>query len=226
MIKRFLRSPALLFLIFTLIAHVIAYFGTRLITKHLSHYDMTTAIDRLIPFLPWTIVIYLGCFAFWIVNYAFACLQDEAEAEYFFCAETMAKLVCMICYLVIPTTNVRPEVTGTGFFDAAMRWLYRTDAADNLFPSIHCLASWFCVIAVRKQVRIPAWYKVFSVVFALAVCVSTLTTRQHVIVDAVAGVLLAEVSYRLVGRTGFFEWYRDRLHSLYAKTIGKGRTVG
>ena len=213
--KRFLKSPVLLYLIVSLAVNMLTYNGTRLLSHGWRHYDMTSAADSLIPFLPWTIVIYLGCYVFWVVNYGMGCLQDEQEAKRFLCAECMAKLVCWACFLLLPTTNLRPEVDGTGFFDAAMRWLYRTDAADNLFPSIHCLTSWFCVIAVRRQAQIPVWYKAASVVMALAVCLSTLTTRQHVIPDVFAGVLLAELSYQLVCRTHLFDWYDQLLQKLY-----------
>jgi len=87
---------------------------------------------------------------------------------------------------------------GTGIFEKAIIWLYNVDAADNLFPSIHCLSSWLCVIAVRNQERIPKTYKIVSVILAVLVCISTLTTKQHVIVDVFAGILLAEFSHRLV----------------------------
>ena len=222
--KRFLRGPVPLFIACSLLANSIAYYGTRLITQNLKHYDMTTALDRLIPFIPWTVVIYLVCFAFWFINYALASLQDEADAVRFFSADFMAKVICCICFLLIPTTNIRPEVTGTGFFDNAIRWLYSIDAADNLFPSIHCLTSWFCFISVRKQNAVPFWYKVFSAVLASAVCISTLTTRQHVIVDAVAGVLLAEFSYSWSAKSRLCEWYRNSLLSLYKAIWRKGKT--
>ncbi len=224
--KRFLHSPVPLFLAVSLLVNILTYNGTRLITRDLPHWDMTTPADNLFPFLPWTIVIYLGCYVFWVINYAMGCLQDEKEAEYFLCAECMAKLVCCLCFLLLPTTNIRPDIVGSGFFDNAMRWLYRTDAADNLFPSIHCLTSWFCVIAVRKQSSVPKWYKVLSVLMALAVCISTLTTRQHVIPDAIAGVLLAECSFRYVGKTGIFTWYRNTLLRVYDFFSGKERFHG
>ena len=55
-----------------------------------------------------------------------------------------------------------------------------------------------CVnLPVRSQKAIPLWYKLLSVLMALAVCLSTLTMRQHVLADVFSGVLLAEVSYQL-----------------------------
>lgn len=209
--KDMLKRPIPLFLAVSLIVNVLTYNGTRIITTALYHYDMTTWFDESIPFMPWTITVYLGCYVFWVINYFLGCRQEVSEAEHFLCAECFAKLICCACFLIIPTTNIRPEIIGTSIFDTAMRWLYRTDAADNLFPSIHCLTSWFCVIAVRKQKCIPAWYKVLSVLFALAVCLSTLTTKQHTIADAAAGISLAEGSYWFVKKSGYLKWYRNLL---------------
>ena len=115
----------------------------------------------------------------------------------FMWTEIIAKAICLVCYVVIPTTNIRPLIEGTGVFEKAMIWLYSADAADNLFPSIHCLSSWLCFIAVRKQERVPKVYKVISVMLAVMICISTLTTKQHVIVDAIGGVLLAELSHKI-----------------------------
>ena len=109
------------------------------------------------------------------------------------------KFYTSILFLLIPTTNVRPEIVGGTLWDALMRMLYRIDAPDNLFPSIHCVMSWLCWIAVRERKAASRFCRCFSLIAAVAVCISTLTTRQHVILDAVGGVLLAEGSYYVAG---------------------------
>ena len=73
-----------------------------------------------------------------------------------------------------------------------MLFVYSVDAADNLFPSIHCLVSWLCYAGVRGKRSVPVWYQRASCVMAVLVCVSTVTTKQHVLVDVAGGVLLAE----------------------------------
>ncbi len=196
-IKEFFHGDMGRLILIAIVLHVFTYFGTRLFTTGWYHYDMTTELDNRIPLVPWTVIIYLGCYIFWAVNYILGCTQDKENAEIFMWTEIISKAVCLICYVVIPTTNVRPHIEGTGIFEKMMVWLYSADAADNLFPSIHCLTSWLCVIAVRDQKRIPKSYKFFSVVMAVLVCVSTVTTKQHVIVDVIAGVLLAELSFKL-----------------------------
>lgn len=187
--------------------NALVYLGSRLITGQWHHYDMTTRVDRLIPFLPWTVLVYFGCYLLWVANFFLCSTRGREERYRFFCADAMAKAVCLLIFILLPTTNVRPEVVGETGGDVLMRLLYRVDAADNLFPSIHCLISWLCWLGVKGKRDIPALYRHFSLAAAVAVCISTLTTRQHVIVDVVSGVLLAEVCYWIAGKAAVCRLY-------------------
>ena len=187
----------------------VVYLGARQIAQSWHHYDMTTAIDRIVPFLPWTVSIYFGCYLFWCINYYLCVAQERTERDRFFCADTLAKGICFVLFLLIPATNIRPKITGNTLWDTLMKLLYSIDAADNLFPSIHCLVSWFCWIGVRKRKDIPLLYRHFSLAMAVVVCLSTLTTRQHVIADVIVGVALAELSYILAGSTKLCRYYSN-----------------
>lgn len=210
--KNYTRE-VLLILAVALIWNCGSYALARLIAGSWRHYDMTTAIDRLIPLVPWTIIVYFGCYLFWGVNYCLCAMQDRTSRDRFFCADALAKLVCFALFLLVPTTNVRPEIIGETMWDHLMRLLYRIDSADNLFPSIHCLVSWLCWIGVRKRSDIPAVYRRFSFVATVAVCISTLTTYQHVIADVFAAVLIAEACYYFAGC--------EKVRDVYSAMIGK-----
>ena len=175
------------------------YVVSRWIAAGWQHYDLTTATDQLIPFLPWTVSIYFGCYLFWFINYYICAAQNQMERDRFFCADALAKTICFLFFLLLPTTNVRPETGEATIWDSLMTMLYQIDSADNLFPSIHCLVSWFCWIGVRKRKDVPAAYRFFSLAMAAAVCISTLTTRQHILYDVAGGILLAELSYLIAG---------------------------
>ena len=190
-----------------LVWNTIVYNGVRFINSGREHVIMELPIDGAIPLICPSIVIYFGCFVFWGINYILGARQEKAEVMRFLSADFMAKTVCLVIFLIIPTTNIRPEITDTGFFGRLMTFLYTIDPADNLFPSIHCLTSWFCFIAVRKNKKLPAAYKVFSLVAALAVFVSTLTTKQHVFADVIAGFAIAELCYHITELTGFRRLY-------------------
>lgn len=88
-----------------------------------------------------------------------------------------------------------------------MKFLYWVDDADNLFPSIHCLVSWFCYIGIRGRKEIPKWYQNCSCATAIIVFLSTLTTKQHVIVDIIGGVVIAELTLFTARKTNWYCWY-------------------
>lgn len=206
--KQIIPKSMWLPLLLALAFNTAVYYGARALTAEREHFDLSIGVDGWIPFLPWTLLIYWGCYLFWLVNYIIGCRQDEQTSFRFISADLFAKAVCLLCFLALPTTNTRPVIEGASVWEEGMRLLYRIDAADNLFPSIHCLTSWFCYIAVRKNRKVSKGYRSLSLFIALSICISTLTTKQHVIVDVAGGIGLSELSYFLVEKTGFTHRYR------------------
>lgn len=186
----------------------IIYWTTMLLCGDLHHYDLTLAFDRAVPFVPEWVYIYLVCYLFWIANYILSAWFGKERFYQFAAADLSSRVVCLLFFVLLPTTNVRPEVVGDSAACGLMRWLYAADQPVNLFPSIHCLVSWFCYISVRGRKEIPAWYRGFSLVFALAVAASTQFTKQHYIVDAVGGILLAEAAWYLSRRLGYYRYVK------------------
>lgn len=219
-IPEIMRIP----LVLSLTCNTVVYYGSRLLAADREHYSLSGHLDGWIPFLPWTIIIYWGCYVFWIVNYIIGCRQEREKAFRFMSADLIAKLVCMLCFLVLPTTNIRPVIEGNSLWDELMRILYRIDAADNLFPSIHCLTSAFCFIAVRNNSKIATWYKAVSFLIVVSICISTLTTRQHVLADVAAGVALSELSWLFAEKSGFSRWYMNLVLTMDSR-LKKRRTM-
>lgn len=180
------------------------YFGIQAATKDWKHYDFTGSLDRSVPFIEEFVIIYLICYMFWIVNYILIGRQGKEWCFRFVAADIISRVICAAFFLLLPTTNVRPEIVGEGLCEDLMRWLYAADAPVNLFPSIHCLVSWFCYAGIRGRENISRGYRIFSCIFAMLVCVSTQVTKQHYLIDLIAGVALAEVLWRLSWR---FSWY-------------------
>jgi len=207
LIERFMPIYAVLPLIGCFVFNSLIYYGTRLIVGDRKHYDMTLGFDEKTPFVQWTVLIYFGCFAFWALNYILIGSISREHCYRFCVADMLSRIVCAVFFILIPTTNTRPEVVGEGLVPWAMRYLYRVDAADNLFPSIHCLVSWFCYVGIRGQKTIPKSYQMFSLLVAIAVFISTLTTKQHVVVDVISGVAIAEILYRVSQHVSWWEKY-------------------
>lgn len=200
-------APGFRPLLFAFLFQCLVYSGSRLFTAGWAHTDMTTALDAATPFLPWTVAIYVLAFLFWAVNYNLAALQGGAGAWRFLAADVLGKAVCLALFLLLPTTNLRPPIPEGAALGWLMRLIHLLDTPDNLFPSIHCFNSWLCWAGIRNRRDIPTLWRYLSLVFALAIGLSTLTTKQHVMADVLAGFALGELCWQLAGRTGLGAWY-------------------
>ncbi len=204
-------------MIVTWIWQAIAFYLPKVLMNGKTHHDLSVAADALIPFAPISVIVYLAAFVTWPVCYLYCAAQEKERAYRFLCAEFLAKLICFLCFLLLPTAIVRPEVTDTTLCEMLVRFVYWFDSPTNLFPSIHCLMSWLIYLGVRDTPNAPRGAKTGLLAFALAVCVSTLTMKQHFIVDVFAGVAVAELCYRLAQTQSVMRVYAkaaDRITSL------------
>ena len=194
--NKMVPSFASLPLISIVFVQFLVYFGTKFITQNSPHTYPSLFIDDYIPFIPAFIYIYVGCYVHWVVNYIMSSHSGKDHFFRFYKATMICYAVIAIIYLVFPTTIDRPDISNigglTGFLCNA---IYSADTPVNLFPSLHCIASWFSWIAIRGKRNIPLWYRVFTFILGLLVCVSTVTVKQHFFIDIVAGVLVAEISW-------------------------------
>ncbi len=207
-------------LVFSFVFNCLVYSGSRAVAGSWYHHNIESNLDLRLPFLPQFLIIYFGCYIFWAANYILAARQDREEVYRFFTADFISRCVCLVIFLAYPTTNIRPVIEGSGFWDLLAGWLYSIDAADNLFPSIHCLVSWFCFLAVKGQKKIPIWYKAVSFILAVLVFLSTLFTKQHVIVDVAGGIFLAQGCFWIGKHTEIWHIY-EHIGNKIEKAITK-----
>ena len=207
-------------LVFSFVFNCLVYSGSRAVAGSWYHHNIESNLDLRLPFLPQFLIIYFGCYIFWAANYILAARQDREEVYRFFTADFISRCVCLVIFLAYPTTNTRPVIEGSGFWDLLAGWLYSIDAADNLFPSIHCLVSWFCFLAVKGQKKIPTWYKAVSFILAVLVFLSTLFTKQHVIVDVAGGIFLAQGCFWIGKHTEIWHIY-EHIGNKIEKAITK-----
>lgn len=203
-ILKYIPEYAFLSLIACVVLNSVVYWGTQHLMIGAYHYDFTSVLDNQIPFIKEWIVIYILSYAFWIINFVMVSRENKETWFRFATADIMSKLICAVFFIIIPTTNIRPQVPGTDIFSDLVRLIYRADLPANLFPSIHCLVSWLCFIGIRKSEKIPLWYKIFSCLFAILICASTQFTKQHYLADVAGGILIAELCYRTANHTRIY----------------------
>lgn len=192
-VKDFIPSYAYKPLCCALILNFVAYYGTRVFTDSMVHYSFVSKIDQVIPFSSIFIIFYLLAYLQWIVGYIVISKESKEICYSVLFADVISKSVCMLCFLLIPTTMVRAFVYPDNFSSILVSLVYQHDAPVNLFPSIHCLESWICFRGIMKMKTIPVWCKWVMFIISILVCASTVLVKQHVFVDVIAGIAVAEL---------------------------------
>jgi membrane-associated phospholipid phosphatase len=163
-----------------------------------------TAIDHAIPFLPWTVWIYMSDYFIFILS--FFPMKNPLKSQQFLMAMIGTHLISLIFFLGWPTTYPRDTFPLPTDIDtlslAAFHWLRVTDSPNNCFPSLHVSSAVMSALLWYGESRTR--FILFSV-WALAIAVSTLTTKQHYLADIVGGISLA-----LAGYFFFFNWLTYR----------------
>ena len=174
-IYKILPKYAFIPIISCLLLNSITYFGSRIFTTGMHHYDISIA------------------YVTWILGFIIIGRESKKLCYEVCSAEMIAKLICLVCFIIMPTTLTRPEITGAGFWNWLTSLIYSTDAADNLFPSIHCLESWILFRGVMRCEKQGTAMKIFMFVSAILVFASTVLIKQHVVIDIIGGVLVVEI---------------------------------
>ena len=183
-----------------LLTNLLSFYGSALLNLHRTHYNLATALDAHIPLAPFFVLFYVLAYVQWVVGFCLIARESRAVCYRLIAGEILAKLCCMVIFLILPTAMERPEITGGGVWNALLRLVYRLDRPVTLFPSIHCLESWFCFRGALYLKKPPRWYPWLSLVMTLLVCASTVLVKQHLAVDIPSALLVAELGLWLSRR--------------------------
>lgn len=220
-LRRIVPTHAILPLCLTGLMNLFAYYGAKLLQCFIAFEarDVTLSLDALFPFSPGWIYVYIGTFLFWIYQYTTVARESPAMACRLACSDAVAKVICFLFFVLLPTTNVRPELEATGLTGFLMRFIWWADTPTNLFPSIHCFVAWMGTRQLYDchRLRHRGLVCTLCTIGSLLVFLSTLFTRQHVLLDVFGGVAVAELGY-LVGRFTTLPERFSRLNDRFVKT--------
>ena len=160
-----------------------------------------TSLDRLIPFIPWTVWLY-GTIT-WTSLLAWMTVPSRAEAARLLTAITLASAACAAVFVIWPTTFPRdlyPLPGGLGARTLAELTELRSDDSPSCcFPSLHVALVFAIALSWTRWIKRPA-LRALPVLWAVAVSVTTITTKQHYAVDVPAGALVGAISFLAAGR--------------------------
>jgi membrane-associated phospholipid phosphatase len=152
-----------------------------------------STVDDAIPFLDWTIWIYVSYYPFltlaiWLPH------NDKLRSDAVY-ALLLAGTIGLVIFTLWPTSIAReaPSLAGaTGF---VWRLLFSVDTMVNALPSMHVADTCLAAVALGSRNRI---WRVIAPAWATLIVLSTLTTKQHYAIDIPGGFALAAVCFILV----------------------------
>ena len=183
-----------LFIIF----NFVTYFGIQLLFT-VNEYNFLTSLDHVIPFVPEFVWIYHTLIPVILITM----FSFVSRKEVFFSAFTaymIASVTLSIFYVLFPSFYPRESFVDPSSISGWLVELTRMiDGANNTFPSGHVTFSWLLAffVGLTQYVKNRPWIKTVYFVWAVLITLSTLTLKQHFIVDVLSGILLASMCYFL-----------------------------
>lgn len=174
----------------------ILYFISKLLQGDLNL--VGNVIDTKIPFVPAFFIPYcIWYLMIFIIPYYLYCKDKDKFIKY-----TMAYILCSmignIVFISYPSTVARPTVTGTDIFSLIAKFIYWIDTPTNCFPSLHCAISMLFILYICENKNTNIITKISVCIISVLIMLSTLFTKQHVVVDFISGDILALIVYLIV----------------------------
>lgn len=157
-----------------------------------------SSIPRLIPVLPidlwmpvisWSAWIY---FSLWVyICIPQALMVDRRVMLYYLGGAVLLSIIGLSIFFFYPSAVPAWEIDWSRY--PTLEFLKNSDSAGNACPSLHVGFAMFSgcwlVWLIRRLGLAPVW-GILSILWGLAIIVSTMTTKQHLFIDVIFGFLL------------------------------------
>lgn len=156
-------------------------------------------LDRLIGFHPGALPVYLSLWLY--VSLLPTFFPTRAELYRYGLSMALMCAAGLAIFYVWPTGAPAPDIDWALYPD--MGFLKNIDAAGNACPSLHVATAFFSGIwfhGLLRRFQAPAWLLALNWAWCIAIVYSTVAIRQHVAVDAIAGLALGGLTARLALR--------------------------
>lgn len=171
-------------------------------------HNLVTELDKSTPFLSGFVIPYIAWYPFMAFIFIYLCIYYREIYYRVILSLGLGMIISYIIYFFFQTTVPRPEIAGNSLLNIMVKLIYYSDKPYNCFPSIHVL-SCYIIIKGTKKSNAGELFKLMTYLTAVTIILSTLFIKQHVIMDVVSAILLAEGVYRIIDYmilSGAFSW--------------------
>ena len=157
-------------------------------------HDVSCKLDKRIPYWPYSVFIYVLWFPLIAIFPLCVYWHDQIIYWVYISAISTDILISIIVYVIYPSSFERPDPPN-GLIGIVMNIVYKCDyKGKNCMPSMHC-SMCFIIIFVSYM----CWeYNILLysgfITLSILIVLSTVLTKQHVIIDVITGLLAAILS--------------------------------
>lgn len=141
-----------------------------------------TIVDCAVPLVPWTAWVYLS-----LVPFLMVCYFLSPRPDLYVKRLGVVVVLGLIAFALYPTSFPRGEFLAAK--GSLLHWIWSIDEPNNACPSLHAASAIIgalCSIDVKSGGQ-----RIMIVTWGLAIVVATMTTKQHGLIDACGGGLVA-----------------------------------
>ena len=189
---------------FKLLGGWIFYFTLYFLTENLIPFDrchvIHSALDDLIPFNEYFLVFYCFWYLLLVVSLAYFFFFDVPSFKRLQVYIIITQVVAMAIYILYPSVqDLRPAVFARdNFLTRVMAFIYAFDTPSGVCPSLHVAYSMGIASVWLKYRPAPKAWKVFVLVSAVLISISTFVVKQHSVIDVLAALPLGFLAEYLV----------------------------
>jgi membrane-associated phospholipid phosphatase len=167
-----------------------------MLPNHISLFE-----PHLLPFLdfeknmaimPWTVWLYVSDYLY--IATAFVILSEKDNMNMIFRGQILLLFVSMFIFFLWPTAYPRPQVdyTAFGLTGSMLKLVHSLDSPMNSCPSLHVAMTFMGGFGFLREKR---YLFPFFMLWAFAISISTITLKQHYLIDIIAGFFFALIIY-------------------------------
>jgi len=162
----------------------IYFFVNRLKVEPQNRLDLATSLDKRIPFVPQLALIYFSTYIF--VMQPFIILSEARQFYWMLASFGSITVIASLIHAIVPSKIERNEALDAQGLSSQLIVLFqKTCKPYGNFPSMHVALS-VPVVGANYLTAGPAAGSI-TLLWAILIAVSTLYTKQHYILDVLAG---------------------------------------
>ncbi|MBO5364093.1 MAG: phosphatase PAP2 family protein [Clostridia bacterium] len=182
------------------VLYFLLYFLTENLIPAENCHVIHSRLDDMIPFCEWFLIPYVFWYGWIVFSLVYFLRYDVENFKKLQTYIMITQAVAMLVYMIYPNCqNLRPEVfPRDNVFTDCIGMIYQFDTNTGVFPSLHCAYSIAIASVWIRRKETSHGTRIFSMISALLVCLSTMFIKQHSVLDFFGAILLCLLAEFLV----------------------------